>query len=198
MFPRGYFPTTPDDYGTAYEWPEPDPYGPLMMPLAKLATLLAVVPAFQIRCGLSGEDGLGVEKLLDGDYGATKRIFYPVADPREVMVFPSAELYIGDEFEYSQWAGGEHNYLLPSGAVDMILVDRDRHPQDLERSTRDFLTYVGTLLREMKDQAARNDELAITSIRQKQKPLLCPVAEEASQGWAYWHAVYSVMWGSRG
>lgn len=192
-FPGGYFPGV--GTATVYEWPDPDPDGPLMKPLAKLASLLAMVPAFQIRCGLSGSDALGAAKLLNGEYGVKQRIFYPMADPDYLNVFPSAELYFGDDFSYEQIAGGHHNYLWPAGGtVDMILVDKDKHPKDLPTSTRDFGVYVGTLLRELREQAGRNDELSIVGIKQKQKPMLCPITEETQRGRAYWHTVWTVEW----
>jgi len=193
-FPSGYFPGGAGS-ATTYEWPTPDPDGPLMKPLAKLATLLAMIPIFQTRCGLSGADPLGAQKLIGGEYGTQQRIFYPVADPEEVNVFPSAELFFGDGLDYEQVAGGLYNYLMPTGGtIDLILVDEDKHPGDLATSTRDFAVYVGTLLNELKAQAGRNDEISIVGIKMTQKPALCPVEEETERGKAYWHVVFSVEW----
>jgi len=195
MFPQRYFPggTTK---ATAYVWPDPDPEGPIIRPLAKLATLLAATAHFRTRCGLESDDPLGTEKLLDGRYGCKRRIFYPDVDWHRHNVFPSAVLQFGPDWKATTASGGDRNYLVTSGNLRLILIDEDNYPRDVEKSLRDFGIWIGQLLDDLKHYFAYSDELAGTTITQEDSIKQSPVVEEVSRGKAYWTVAFLIDWKS--
>jgi|GEM_PF-3591665 len=195
MFPQRYFPGGTSK-ATAYVWPTPDPQGPIIRPLAKLATLLAATAHFRTRCGLESDDPLGTEKLLDGKHGTQRRIFYPEVDWDRFNVFPSAVIQPGPTWTATLACGGERNYLTYHGSLRLILIDADRYPHEMERSLRDYGTWVGQLLDDLKSYFAYNDELAGTTITQERGIARGTVTEEVSRGKAYWSTAFLIDWKS--
>lgn len=198
------YPVAGEATGTLYEWPDPDPEGPLMRPLAKLVTLIAATPTFRTRCGLETDDPDANEKLIEGSAGQ-KRIFYPAADLSRWDVFPSAVVQFGPAWEWDQRAGGNRNFLLTSGSLRVLLLDRAKYmPGDIERSMRDFAIFAGNLYADLASGFGLNDELTGVSIRQENirggdgvergGPSLCPVEESTSKGRSYWLMSCLVDW----
>lgn len=190
MFPRCYFPGGGPQ--SDYDWPEPDPTGPLMTPLSKLAELVAASPTFRVRCGLESNDQYASAKLLEGAYGTQKRIFYPAADTEQWDIFPGIVLAQGDKWtwevaKYSQRA---------SGTLLMMIFDEDRYPGNLEATYRDFLSFAGNLCADLARLFSSDDDLAGNAITQVTAPHLPPVEEEASRGKGYWQAAYNIGWSS--
>lgn len=210
MWPCPYlWPVAGAATGTLYDWPDPDPEGPLLVPLTKLVTLIAASPVFRARCGLETDDPDANDKLIEGQ-GGTKRIFYPAADLSQWDVFPAAVVQFGPEWTWDRRAGGHRNFLLTGGSLRLILLDEAKYmpgrgPGDIERSLRDFSIFVGNLFADLASAFGLNDELDGVSIRTEDLrdqdggsmdggPKLCPLTEEVSRGRAYWHATYLVEW----
>ncbi len=212
MWPAPYcYPTVEvvSGFGTTYEWTDPEPDGPLLLPMTKLVSLIAATPTFRVRCGLAAGDDVGGAALITGA-GGTKRLFYPAADITSVVdaeIFPAIIVQFGPAWGFEKRAGGHRNILRASGTLRMILLDVDRYPgaTNIERSLRDFANYVGNLFTDLATAFGLNDELAGKVIRQDEGvdengnrvdtgPRLCPLEEEASRGTGYWHAVYLIDW----
>jgi hypothetical protein len=209
VFPRRYFYGAIGSGNAGYEFPDPPAVGPVLAPMASLASIAAASPVFRVRCGLAADDPWGSQKLLEGTHDGTKRIFYPSVDWDAFDVFPSLVLQQGYEFEFKVKAGGAQNYLLPDGQVHLTLLDEDRHPgtlgddgiyqqtqADLEASTRDFWGYVGQFLADLSSQFGKNAAVNGDAIQCHWPPEICPVQEGLARpnGKRYWTASYFVHW----
>lgn len=192
-FPLGYLPT-----GNAalpvYDWPEPEPEGPIMAPLAKLAELIAALPTFREACGLEAADLLGTEKLLEGKHGVSKRIFYPEVDWDSFLVVPSVVIQIGTEWEAQATAGGAYQSTRPRGNLRFIPVAKDEYPGDITRSMSAYLIYLGNFMNELREQFARGNAFAGDTIRMVHQPVLPTVEAVESQRKSYWRSVFMANW----
>ncbi len=192
LFPRRLFPGGGPQ--RQYSFPTPDADGPIVKPLATLATMIASTPTFRERAGLDADDPFGSEKLLEGSNGGTKRIFFPLVDWQLHDVMPSAVIQFGPEWQESLVSGGHRNFTTPSGTLRLILTDDDKNPGDREASLRDFGTYLGQFFDDLRSLFALNDDLAATGISQELQPMMTPDNESRSRGKAYWSASYFIEW----
>ena len=191
--PAGYFPSG-NVVLPKYVWPDPEPVGPVMKPLSKLAELIASLPTFRVACGLSESDPLGSDKLLEGLYGHPRRIFYPEVDWDSFLVVPSVVIQIGDEWEAQASAGGAYQSTRPRGNLRIIPIMPDDYPDDVERSMRTYTIYLGNFFNEMREQFARSDAFAGDTLRQVHPPVLPTVETVESTQNSYWRSVWMVNW----
>ncbi len=195
-FPAGWFPSDATIVASTYDWPDPDPEGPVLAPLAKLATLLAASPTFRTACGLATDDPYASEKLLDGARGFQRRIFYPEVDWENFHLRPSAVLQFGPDWSLELDAGGGQNYTRPRGNLRLVLFGTDEYPEDVECSMRAFGIYLGQLLDDLRSQFALDDELAGENVRWEYPPSMPPVEVAQSLGYSYWHCSFVIEWSS--
>lgn len=182
-----------------YTWPDPDPEGPLVKPLALLARLIALTPTFRARARLAGDDvadddPLGLEKLLDGKYAGQKRIFYPEADWDRWFTFPGVVVQFGPAWNWQHVAAGNSNYLIPGGNLRLIVIDKDRKKGDVEASLRDFGAFAGNVVRDACANFAKDAELAGVSVAMEQPPAMSPIQDEVSRGLGYWSVAFLIGW----
>lgn len=192
-FPAGYVPTG-NTVLPAYVWPDPQPEGPIMTPLAKLAELIAALPSFRAACGVAAADPRGTEKLLEGKYGHPKRIFYPEVEWEDFSVIPSVVIQIGTEWEAMESAGGAYQSTRPRGNLRIIPVAKDEYPDDITRSTASYLTYLGNFMNDLREQFARGDAFAGDTIRMVHQPVLPTVETVEAKGISYWRSAWLVNW----
>lgn len=140
-------------------------------PIAKLADMLAAAPSVQARFGTAG------------DVAATlARIHYPAVEDEDVpSLLPCIVLGPGDEWEWNAEAGGAQNYLIPSGAIMVLVAVKSTHP-DLEAGQRDVTNFIGLLAQDLAAVAAASEQLAITRLRQIFPPVRCTKEHEAAVG----------------
>lgn len=192
MFPRRLFPGGGPQ--KAYAFPDPDPQGIILRPLTKIVSLIAATNTFRTRNNLETDDAVANEKLIDGDFAFQRRIFYPEVDWRTFDVFPSAVVQFGPDWRATLRGGGAQNSTQPGGSVRVIFMDEDQNPTDVEASMRDFGTYVGQVLDDMRSQFAVDDEFTGTGITQEESPFL-PLEETVlARGVAWWTASYLFEW----
>ncbi len=194
MFPRRLFPGGGPQ--KKYAFPDPDPQGIILRPLTKIVSLISATDTFRTRNNLETDDPVADEKLIDGDHGVQRRIFYPEVDWDTFDVFPSAVVQFGPDWRATLRAGGAQNDTRPAGSVRVILMDEDQNPGDIEASMRDFGTYVGQLLDDMRSQFAVDDEFTGIGITQEESPFLPDKESEASRGIAWWTCSYLFEWSS--
>jgi len=198
-FPRRYFPG--GGAQRVYTWPTADPEGPLLTPLTNLAELCASCPTFQERAGLTAGDPDAVAKLLNGDEAEKKRIHFPMVDLDQHALDPGIVLSWGPEWSWATDAGGIRHHLKASGDLWMGIHDKDRYPNDLETSSRDFTTFVGNFMAELAFQFGYDDGLTGDRIRQAPVgpdddggPKLSPLREGAAEDQYEWSVFYFIHW----
>lgn len=180
----------------------PSPVGPLTVPLAKLADMLAETAAFQEAAGLVFPDGDANEKLIQGLRGK-KRIFYPALEETEFRDYlPLAIIMQGDDWNMAPVAGGSQVWFHgPTGSLELILAAPDRE-RSLEAGARAFMNWVGTVIQSdepryperrpgLLDLSGKDDRLAIRGVSQLDKPAISP-REEADP---YWTVRLNVTYG---
>lgn len=193
FYPLGYHPAG-TGVRAAYVWPDPEPEGPILAPLAKLAELVAALPTFRAECGLAVDDPYASEKLLEGTHGGKRRIFFPEVDWDRFAVVPSVVLQIGTQWRAEELAGGAYQSTRPTGNLRLIPTAANKHPADLERSMRTYGVYLGNFLNELREQFGRDDCLAGTTIDMVTPPVLPTVQTEKSLGFSYWRSGFQIEW----
>ena len=195
-FPRKYFPG--GGAWKTYTWPTADPEGPLLTPLTKLAELVASCPTFRERCGLDADDPDAYEKLLEGKHGSKKRIYYPMCDLAQASNDPLVTIAWGPEWAWQVDAGGARHYLKCAGKLWMAIHDKDRYPNDIETSARDFATFVGNFIAELASNFGWDDELTGDRIMQAPigpnddgGPKFSPLIQG---GPPFWSVFYFIHW----
>lgn len=178
--------------------PTPTATGAISVPKRKLAEVLAEAETWQLWCELAYPDAAAADKLIDG-IGGTKRIFYPTADSRDLGTLydrmPLAVIGNGQQWQMPTVAGGAGNYMRPAGQLALIIADRDRYPDSLEASQRDFENRLGDLMDDLAALSGRSDRLAMDLIEQFIPPSLPPEEEtDANPGRVWWAAGYLIDW----
>jgi len=174
----------------------------LTTPLELLAIMIADCPTFRTQCGLAADDALAQEKLLEGKHGSRQRVFFledqSAQDVIESVVehLPIAIVEWDEEgcLHFSKKAGGEKNFLRPSGMLRVYLADRDRGGGNMKQSARAFSRFAGPLLHELSDQAAYDDRLAIDDIVMDMSPKAPSIAEQSAIGQLYWATSAKISW----
>jgi hypothetical protein len=168
--------------------------GPLVKPLAKLAEVVAESGTFRSQCGLETNDSNAGAKLIEGAYGAKRRVFYPEVSPEQFDVFPSVVLQFGGAWTFTLYASGARHYLSPSGVIRMIVTDKDQTPKDRGRSYRSFANFVGNLCLDIAGLFGQDDRFDGNTIRQEQPPRQCRIEEGEAAGQYYWQMSLLVEW----
>lgn len=150
-----------------------------------LVRLVAASSRFQERC------------QVDSAETAEKRIYWPwmeidlIEEQR-----PCAIIEMG-EFDYQAVAGGDQNYLMPSGSLVLTLVDNDRFAGDYKAGWRDFLAWQGQVIFDIAEKAGQDDFLDIVAIVRTQMPMSNNPQTVPAQK-LYWHSKHEVHWSTRG
>ena len=169
----------------------PTPDGPLAVPLHRLARMLCQCEALQSRAGLAYPDGFAEEKLLFGERGGTKRIYYPFLEETSIAGalenLPLVVVEVGTPYTWPQRAGGAVNLVsYPAGTFFVSILDRDQYPGVRESGCLAFLNFVGEVIRQLGDQAGSDDTVAISELSLVEPPRLCSAGDESALGWGYW------------
>jgi hypothetical protein len=166
--------------------------GPLMVPLSKLADMLAALTSVQARFGTPGN----VPATLE-------RVFFPMLEDEQAQTaqdtlrvhLPCIVVGCGDKWSLKSVAGGHQNFLFPDQAgnsIRLLLGDKTRY-EDRRSAYIDFGNWAGAVCQQLADVAAEDDNLAIMNIRQQTPPMLCSKEEENSGG-LYFTASFFVDW----
>jgi len=155
--------------------------GPYMVPLAKMADMMAAAPSVQTRF----EAADAAEAL--------QRIHFPALEEERIAeLMPLVVLGPGDRWDWDTASGGAQNYMRPSGSIMLLLALTSPFPA-LEAATRDVGNFVGALVKDLAAEAAKSNQLAIGKMRQIFPPSLCSKEHEATFG-RYFLAGYYVDW----
>ena len=98
--------------------------------------------------------------------------------------------------------GGVCNEFDTSGTLVLLLTDKNRHPGDKPANRRasalDFSEWIGTVIQEICEHAAEDDQLDfhVVSLGEEGGPHRTPKADEP--GGSAWWAQFEVHWGLRG
>lgn len=159
----------------------PTATGPYMVPLEKMADMLAAAPSVQARFGAADAAA------------ALERIHFPALEEEQVpQLMPLVVLGPGDRWEWSTASGGAQNYLRPSGSIMLLVAIKSPFP-GLEAASRDVGNFVGATVKELAAEAAKGSQLAIGKVRQIFPPSQCSKEHEAAFG-RYFLAGYYVDW----
>lgn len=175
----------------------PTSTGPLARPLILLAELVAESLTFRRAVGLEDNDSSAAEKLLYGEQGAKRRVYWPTAGSevaRLKSLFPVAVVARAEgAFAYKLAAGGGRNYLVPEGGLRLILAARAEHAEQSAAQIA-FENFAGGVLADIARLAASDGRLAIHEIREEGVGLGSSETEDAATGEPWWVGMYLVSW----
>lgn len=194
MFPRRLFPGGGPQ--KKYVFPSPAAEGIILRPLTKVVSLISATDTFRTRNNIDTDDPVADDKLIDGLFAFQRRIFYPEVDWKKFDVFPSAVVQFGPDWRATLRGGGAQNDTRPAGSVRVIFMDEDQNPGDVEASMRDFSTYIGQLLDDMRSQFAVDDEFTGIGITQEESPFLPLTETVLTRGKSFWTCSYLFDWSS--
>jgi len=161
--------------------------GPIDASLLAAERLLAESTAFQRRGGWAN----AAEARQQGIY------LFETFEENPAQLHrrrPFAAIWHADASDLEQYAGGQRNFLEPSGELVLMLTDRDRYPANRRQSGLDFCGWLSQVLcRDMAGHSAVSDRLPITAMRWLVRPTHSPALDEPSAG-AYWHCGVLLTW----
>jgi len=110
---------------------------------------------------------------------------------------PFALVYLTDEYDAEQIAGGAQNYLDRGGALGLYLCDLDRERDESAaaryRSAARFIKIVDGVVLDFRVKAQIGENLPIREIRLLQRPRRSPRADDFSDG-AFFDVALGVRW----
>jgi len=159
--------------------------GPITGSVYGLSRLVAESPAFQRR--VEASDRAEAEKHV-------KRWLYTDHPTLVKAARPFAAIWPATDFDLEQFAGGASIRLMGSGALVLILTDRDRWPKAARQdSGDDFAGWVDEVITEIKNQSGVDDRLCIRRISFL-RPLMHSDDWDAPSAGAYWDVWFLVEW----
>ena len=160
--------------------------GVITKPILGLERLVAESAAFQRRRKVSGDVVEARKHIHLFDYSD---------DPNSLAhARPFAAIWPADPVILSMIAGGTRNWLVAAGDLVLVLTDRDNYPgrENRRKSGLDFAEFVEDVIRDIRNNAGRDDRLDVRSI----EPILfAHSAERDEPSGGFWHAAFQVHWG---
>jgi hypothetical protein len=168
------------------------PAGAYMVPMADLARLVS--------------ESTNAQAFLNADDAAEAlaRIHFPDLEALRMREFmPCLVVSYGDRWEWSTDAGGGQNWLSPRGSLSLYAFDVVRDDDgvpigaeadvDVEAASRAFGNALGLIVEDLAAVAGQSGNLAISGLRQRERPTLCSEEEQRSGG-LYIEASVYVDW----
>lgn len=159
------------------------PSGPIAVPKSQVRDMIAASATFQARTGLPTQAAA---------YAKVFRTFVRREDDEHRSLRPYATILTTPDLRYLLDSGGDKNYLLPQGAVGVLISDNDRYPEDINDSSIDFENFLGGVMVDLEAQAAVQGNLAVIEIELVAIRRL-PEEIERAQG-IWWEGLLLVKW----
>lgn len=163
-----------------------EPLGAITESVTLLARMVANSQRFRERCGVETEAA------------ALDRVYYPWLDaPDHERLRPYALIEQGPDFTWEYRAGGQSNYLAPTGTLRLWLYDNARKTA-MRDNFIDFGNYCDAVVQELVELAGKDGWLAIDNIRLTVPPM-CSDPTKLPAIREYWGACFDCEWApSRG